>query len=141
MSVDHNTVLNTSHVVMSEGRPSTSFIYRNNLSRHNDFGIVGTGTSTGNGTLSTYFPDAIFLKNLLAGGPAQAYPADNFFPATLDAVGFVNAAGGNYRLASNSPYKRAGTDGKDIGADIDALEAAIGGGTPRLRRLRRPPLR
>ena len=130
VSVDHNTVLNTSHIVMSEGRVSTSFVYRNNLSRHNEYGIVGTGTAPGNSTLNTYFPGAIFLKNVLSGGPSQAYPTDNFFPATLDAVGFVNAAAGNYRLASNSPYKRAGTDGKDIGADIDAIEAAMGGGSP-----------
>ncbi|HVF88901.1 MAG TPA: hypothetical protein VNH22_02465, partial [Blastocatellia bacterium] len=130
VSVEHNTVFNTAHVIIAEGRAHSSFIYRNNLSRHNQFGIVGTGTTSGTSTLNTFFPGAIFLKNLLASGPAQVYPPDNFFPATLEEVGFVNAAGGNYRLASNSPYKRAGTDGKDIGADIDALEAAIAGGSP-----------
>jgi hypothetical protein len=34
----------------------------------------------------------------------------------------VDFAGGNFRLASNSPYKNAGTDGKDIGCDFDAIE-------------------
>src|SRR5262249_15966685 len=52
------------------------------------------------------------------------YPPDNFFPPSFDQVGFTNLAGGNYRLASASPYKNAGTDGKDIGCDIDALIAA-----------------
>jgi hypothetical protein len=39
-------------------------------------------------------------------------------------VGFVNAAGGDYHLETLSPYKNVGTDGKDLGADIDALQAA-----------------
>src|SRR5213595_1111325 len=42
----------------------------------------------------------------------------------LDAVGFVDRTGGDYRLSATSPYKNAGTDGKDPGADIDALNLA-----------------
>ena len=44
--------------------------------------------------------------------------------AILAAVQFVNynnGNGGDYHLASTSPYKNAGTDGKDLGADIDAI--------------------
>jgi hypothetical protein len=37
----------------------------------------------------------------------------------------VNFANGDYHLASNSIYRNAGTDGKDIGCDINALNAAI----------------
>lgn len=46
---------------------------------------------------------------------------------TPDEVGFVDPARGDYRLALTSLYKGAGTDGKDIGADIDAIDAAING--------------
>ena len=42
----------------------------------------------------------------------------------MNAVGFVNLTGGNYRLASTSPYKNAATDGSDVGCNIDALNAA-----------------
>ena len=35
--------------------------------------------------------------------------------------------GGNYELQSSSPYKNKGTDGKDLGADIVALQAALAG--------------
>ena len=41
-------------------------------------------------------------------------------------LGFVNPTGGNYRLAPGAPYKGAATDGKDVGVDIDALDAASG---------------
>jgi IPT/TIG domain len=128
VTIDHNTILHTAQVVIADGRPHTGFVYRNNLSRHNDYGVVGTGTSTGLNTLNVYFPGYVFAKNLLAGGPAQAYPSGNFFPASLNEVGFVDLNGGNYRLSASSPYKGAGTDGKDIGADIDAIQAAITGG-------------
>jgi hypothetical protein len=90
------------------------------------YGIGGRNT-TGNAnlTLSTYFPGAVFVKNVLAGAGSSAnWPGNNFFPAGLDAVGFVNRTGGDYHLAATSPYKNAGTDGKDLGADIDALDAA-----------------
>lgn len=59
------------------------------------------------------------------GWRSLPYPSDNFFPASLEAVGFVDHAGGNYRLAPFSPYRKAGTDGKDIGADIDALQPSM----------------
>src|SRR5262249_51363251 len=46
--------------------------------------------------------------------------------ASPTAVGFVDWAGGNYGLAPGSPYKSAGTDGKDPGVDFNALAAAVG---------------
>lgn len=62
-----------------------------------------------------------------AGYPPSKWPANNFFPADAAAVQFVNfnnAVGGDYQLLSSSPYKNAGSDGKDLGADIEAIAAA-----------------
>jgi hypothetical protein len=122
---DHNTASHTGDVVAASARPASGFVYRNNISPHNTYGVGGDGCY-GNPllTLSTYFPGAIFTKNVLAGGNAAKYPATNYFPATLSQVGFVDLTSGNYRLASTSPYRNAGTDGKDLGADITAVEAA-----------------
>lgn len=49
-----------------------------------------------------------------------------FFPSWTNAkfVNFNNGRGGNYRLALDSPGKNAGTDGSDVGADIDGLLSA-----------------
>src|SRR5437660_12747792 len=58
------------------------------------------------------------------GVPQSYYPADDYFPASQDAIGFINFAGGDYRLAASSLYKNAGSDGKDVGADIDTVNAA-----------------
>lgn len=130
VAIDHNTVLLTDTVLLADGRPHTAFAYRNDVSPHNLYGVGGTNTF-GNPllTLSTYFPGCVFLANVLSGGNPTRYPPGNFFPATLAQVGFVDLERGNYRLAPGSPYRNAGTDGKDLGADIDALDAALRGGT------------
>ena len=62
--------------------------------------------------------------------PPSAWPRENLFPATVLAVGFVNynnGNGGDYALLPGSPYKNKGTDGKDLGADIAGLTAALAG--------------
>ena len=58
------------------------------------------------------------------------WPSGNLFPSDPTVVEFVNynnGNGGDYHLLSSSPYKSAGTDGKDLGADVDAVNAAISG--------------
>jgi hypothetical protein len=62
--------------------------------------------------------------------PASKWPGGNFFPATVNDVGFVNfnnGNGGDYHLHVGSPYKGAASDRRDPGADIDALDAALQG--------------
>ncbi len=42
-------------------------------------------------------------------------------------MNYKNGNGGDYHLQSASPFKKAGIDGKDLGADIDALDTEIAG--------------
>jgi hypothetical protein len=93
--------------------------------------------------LTNFFPGYVFrnnvLENVLASGATSAnYPPGNFFPATWSAVMFANQLGGDYRLcrgvgdpvsscSGSSPYINAGSDGKDVGADIVGLNAATAG--------------
>jgi len=123
--IEHNTALQRGAIIVAEGRPHTGFVYRNNLTLHNAAGIAGTGTGVGNATLTTFFPGAIVTTNVMVGGHASAYPRGNFFPASLDQVGFAARLGGDYRLAASSRYRRAGTDGRDPGVDLDALAGAL----------------
>src|SRR5206468_12250852 len=90
-------------------------------------GVIGTGTAEGIDALNTYFPLAEFRRNVMAGGNASIYPADNFSPVSLDDAGFVNRGAGDYRLDSSSPYHNAATDGSDVGANITALDASTAG--------------
>jgi hypothetical protein len=128
VTVEHNTVLHAGNVMTAAVAPTAGFVFRNNLMAHNDYGIFGDAVGYGTPAISQYFPGGVFERNLIAGAPDWRYPAGNFYPASLDEARFVNRAARNYRLASDSPYRNAGTDGKDLGCDFDALAAALGGG-------------
>jgi hypothetical protein len=130
VTIEHNTGFPQGPIIAAGGRPHTGWTYRNNLTLSGNYGIIGTGTPTGTDTITTYFPSLVFAKNVIVGASAGQYPtaSTNYFPASTAEVGFVNEAGGNYRLTATSPYKNAGTDGKDIGADLDAIAAAMAGG-------------
>jgi len=124
--IAHNTALQTDFALFGGDRtPNEPFVFENNLVLHNRYGVIGSGTASGRPTFERYFPRAIVKRNVFVGGPAASYPADNFFPASLDAVGFVDRQRGDYRLKASSPYKRAATDGRDPGADIDAVAPSI----------------
>jgi hypothetical protein len=124
--IEHNTAFQDGSIMMAEGAPHTRFVYRDNLTLHNAYGIQGTGTGPGRHTLGVYFPGAVVERNVMVGNPyASQYPPSNFHPSALGAVGFVDMAGGNYRLGRSSRFKGAGHDGKGIGVDFDALTAAL----------------
>jgi hypothetical protein len=128
--IAHNTGFHDgpiSQIIHFEGAPSPGFIYRNNISAHNTLGIAGAGTQPGTSTLNRYAPGAIVTANVIAGGSPAAYPLGNFFPATLNNVGFVDMFNGNYALSSLSEYLLKGTDHKNVGADIAAVTAATAG--------------
>ncbi len=60
--------------------------------------------------------------------PPSSWPSNNLFPQTVQDAQFTNynnGNNGNYELLSSSPYKSKGNDGKDIGADIVGLNAAL----------------
>jgi hypothetical protein len=129
VTIDHNTGFQSSQIIIADGIPSTNFVYQNNITPHNLYGVMGSGYASGISSLDHYFPGFVFEKNLIEGiassGVSQSkYPASTLFSPDWAAVQFVNFAKGNYALAPSSPYKNAGTDGKDIGADIAGLNTA-----------------
>jgi hypothetical protein len=122
ITVDHNTIFQSGAIIMADSGPSQGFVFRNNIAPNNTYGVVGSGQGLGVNALKYYFPGAIFQNNVIVGVPSEIkYPADNFTPASLSQVGFVDLTGGDYRLGPTSPYRNAGTDGKDIGRDFTAL--------------------
>ncbi|MGA7573934.1 MAG: putative Ig domain-containing protein [Terriglobales bacterium] len=83
-------------------------------------------------SITNCFTTFTFINNgLVAPPPAyppSAWPKNNLFPQTIADVDFTNynnGNGGNYALLPSSPYRNKGTDGKDLGADIVGLDAAL----------------
>ncbi|MCU1304275.1 MAG: hypothetical protein JWQ87_4559 [Candidatus Sulfotelmatobacter sp.] len=121
--------------------PMKNFVFTNSISYAGIYPIWSTG-GTGNcaiadlplTTVTGCFSNYSFINNaIMAPGsnyPVSAWPKNNFFPASADVVQFVNykgGNGGNYQLQSSSPYRGKGTDGKDLGADLNAILAATAG--------------
>ena len=139
VTLEHNTHFQGGSVVLVHGQnPDGSFDtvagfrFANNLGLHNDSGIVGEGGGGyGLDDIRTYFgSDSTVTNNVLAGGTASRYPPDNQCPTV--AAFMAEFEPGTYRLRAGSPYRNAGTDGEDLGADIEGLlpltDLALSGG-------------
>ena len=79
--------------------------------------------------LSNCFSGLTFKNNAIIDG-GGGWPPDNFMVQNAGAAGFVNyneGKGGDYHLRPDSRFKKAGADGKDLGADVDAVLSAVAG--------------
>jgi hypothetical protein len=129
--VENNTVLHSGTVIAAYGgsrtapEPIPGFVFRHNLARHNTYGVHGAARAPGNDSLQAYFPGVVFRRNVLAGGRADRYPADNFFPSEDEFLRqFVDPDRADFRLVPASPFRRAGAEGEALGASIDLIERA-----------------
>lgn len=128
--IDHNT---TDHPNKSQfdayGPGQTgNLVFTNNLMQRGTYGILGFSASEGTAALNASATAWTFLKNTIAEGTSSRYPANNFFPALADwKAQFADYDNHDFHLDATSPYKNAGTDGKDLGADMAALDLATSG--------------
>jgi hypothetical protein len=119
--------------------PMYGLVFTNNMIVTGAHPIWNTGGATSCSfkdiplsTVTKCFATFTFSNNALVAPPAayppSTWPANNMFPQTIPVVNFVNynnGNDGNYELQAASPYKNKGTDGKDLGADIVGLNAAL----------------
>lgn len=83
-------------------------------------------------SLNACFTSYTFNHNAIIASKYSSaqWPSGNSFPSSPTAVSFSsfnNGNNGSYQLLSSSPYASAGSDGKDLGADMNAIQTAIAG--------------
>jgi hypothetical protein len=150
VKMDHITVL-SARVFLSIGIKNhkiQNFTFTNNLIAADQKQINSTGGGVANcafqperqgpeGVLKNCVESLTFTHNAIIGGYG-GWPPGNFFPKNVKSVGLENGAGlDEFRLCKpkeagcngTSKYAAAGTDGRDIGADIERLDAAVKGVT------------
>lgn len=127
IDIEHNTGLADSIALMLDTRQKSHVVIRDNIITRGAYGIYGTSRGEGNPAIDFYLPGSVITNNLLIGRSPAQYPAGNFFVANTSDVGFVDFDHANYRLRRGSRFKGAGSDGRDLGADFDALEKATAG--------------
>ena len=121
VTVDHNTVIqeHASGILSVEG-VALGFVFTNNLTRQNAFGIIGRDHAPGNDSISAFFPASNVSANVIADASASRYPPGNFFPTSDQfRAQFVSYAHGDYRLTTTSAWRNGGSDGRDLGAALD----------------------
>jgi hypothetical protein len=125
VAIEHNTAFHAENFLYADGHtPHTGFIFRNNIVEQRQYGLIGSGSAPGLASLKQYFPGAVMAGNAIVGANSDLYPPDNSFPKSLVGVGFIDVAAENYRLTKSSDLHQAGTDGRDVGVDFEALASA-----------------
>lgn len=119
VTIDHNTALQSGFPVVftyaTSLHPSVRLVFTNNILNYGAgfFGDYAVGND--NAAFNTYAPGLVFRRNAMIAGTSANLPTDNFYPATVSAVGFVNLATFDLHLLVSSPYHNAGLDGFDLG--------------------------
>ena len=127
--VDHNTVIQSGSVVQFYGTQNghpwqiENLHFTNNLTRHNQYGIIGESAGIGRTAIAAYVSnDNEFRRNVLAWGEPSRYPPDNLFPTVAQLMAeFMDSAHDDYRLRLNSSFRTAGIDGSILGANMEEL--------------------
>jgi hypothetical protein len=120
-------------IITAEGPPHRDFVFTNSIVAHNTYGIAGSGVGTGTQALEALFPGAVARRNVIVGGSSAESPRDNFVVGSWEKVKFEDLSRGRLRLTDGSSYCRASLDGKDVGVDDGALQAAVGPASRRRR--------
>ena len=123
VTVAHNTHIQNGNLMTLYGKPSEQFVYRDNLTVRSSkgYGVFGDATGEGVAALRKFTPDVVFKNNVLALADSSIYPKENLFPSSIEAIRFVNFEKGDYRLAPNSPFKKASSEGQAAGCDWTKL--------------------
>lgn len=127
MTVTHNTGFGRTQAAIFDGAPLPVLAIVDNVFGPTTYGVFGSGAGEGTNALNMYAPGALFVGNVIVGAMEGAYPPGNFFPATVDEVGFADAAGGDYSLVPTSTYAGVASDETNPGYDAAALAAALAG--------------
>jgi hypothetical protein len=125
--IAHNTMMaptNSAFVLGPAGTTQLNFTAKDNLVGGGAYGLLGDNVG-GASALARYAPGGVFAGNVMILATASTMPAGNFYPTSATAVGFADAANEDFHLLPSSPYKGKATDGKDPGANVDGVNAAV----------------
>jgi len=135
VEITHVTSTSNPNGILDPQNPSDlnpNLVFKYNIVERKLYGI-GAGGNEGITTITKNFAPYVYNQNVLVNTSSSTnqsiaddalksrYPPVTSVVADWNAVGFQK---GNYKLATTSRFYRAGDDGKDLGADIEALMRA-----------------
>jgi hypothetical protein len=138
VEITHVTSTDNPNGILDPQNPNDvnpNLVFKHNIVERKLYGI-GAGGNEGIGTITRNFAPFVYNQNVLVNTSATTnqsiadealksrYPPVTAVVPGWDAVGFQK---GSFRLTPNSRFYRAGDDGQDLGANMDALDAAQNG--------------
>jgi hypothetical protein len=152
LTVDHNTVdQGANFMTLYKGdvwtagtsgpRPGQfaveTLVVTNNLANHNEYGVIGENSGIGTPSLAGLTRANHWTHNVLASGAGHSYPPVTWQPTMTSHRAQFNP---DYSLVASSTYRRAATDGTDLGASISGIFGQSSGPTaPSNIRIHREP--
>jgi hypothetical protein len=130
IAFEHNTGLAANVATAFGGTPLTRFRANDNIFVSRGGVYSGSGYGTGSSALAYHAPGYVFRGNVLTG-TSGTYPATTTLASSTAWLGFVDAAGGDYRLAASSPLKAKASDGTDPGANVGEVQVKTAGAVRR----------
>jgi hypothetical protein len=136
VSVTHVTSRSNGSGIVDGDDSNARFVFKNNIVERKYYGI-GAGSVEGTKTLEQNFGPYTYGSNVLVNTSAPTdqaisnrdlesrYPSKTWVVSAWSDVGFEN---GTSRLAAASRFAHAGDDGRDVGADMNAIAAAQANG-------------
>lgn len=131
LTVRHNTAINNGgagQMVQQEGGTTPGVKFNDNIAINNEYGF-----HCGERQDLSCVPGLEMERNLIVGAYmpyrpycGNPYAASNNCVDSIDGIGFVNSAGNDYRLNSNSPFKGTASGGTDPGVNWSQLVDALG---------------
>ena len=108
ITIANNTVFNNGNIAKFHDAMPRGLVVRDNFIGHGDYGVHGIDMLSPDA--KSMFQNNIFL-NLNRVPPSDyAFPPGNSMIGGVKDVGFINAAGNDYRLAAGSKYRGKGCD-------------------------------
>lgn len=121
VTIANNTVFNTGNIATFYGTVPRSFIFRDNITGHGNYGIHGLDDLKSQ-TARSMFQNNVFINNRRIPSGDYAFPPGNTLVNDAKDVGFANAAANDYRLAPNSRFRGKGANKTDIGSNLSPAD-------------------
>jgi hypothetical protein len=135
VTIAHNTMafnFDNGLFAMIETYPAGSAhnidITDNVVTKARDYAIIHSGTKVGIESMKAYAGTQWKVARNVIVGVGREYvpwhPAGNFYPASMDEVGFVDWRGGDYRIKGGSQFAGRAAKATNPGVDFGLLQAA-----------------
>jgi hypothetical protein len=116
ITIANNTVFNSGNITSFYGTLPRRFVFRDNIVNHGNYGVHGLDDLKSAAARAMFGGNVVMNLNNV-GSDDTALPPGSAFVPTLKAVGFVDIAANDFRLAPSSKFKGKGSNGSDPGCD------------------------